>query len=120
MTQIQGIAPIYCVRNIPETTTWYQTHLNFLIEFANDDYAIISKDGFSIHLMHQTNPEILAVTANNIEFFVSCNDIDTYFDEVMATKPKTQVNPLADRPWGNREFHIKDPNGALLRIGKLG
>lgn len=70
--------------------------------------------------MHQTNPEILAVTANNIELFVACEEVDAYFQEVIGTNPQTQVNPVSDRAWGNREFHIKDPNGALLRIGKLG
>jgi uncharacterized glyoxalase superfamily protein PhnB len=25
--------------------------------------------------------------------------------------------PLAERPWGMREFAVIDPNGSLLRIG---
>jgi uncharacterized glyoxalase superfamily protein PhnB len=121
MSPILGIAPVYCVRSVEETSIWYVQHLGFETKYMGEDYAIISKDAHSIHLSEVKDENVLTVTANNFELFIEVGDeIDAYFDEVMKTSPQTQISAVADRPWGNREFHIKDPNGALIRVGRFG
>lgn len=118
MTPITRICPIYCVKNIIQTVKWYEAHLGFTTEFLSNSYAIISKDSSRIHLQSQSEPEILRITANNIELIIDVEDIESYSNEIMSTNPETQISPLALRPWGNQEMHIKDPNGALIRIIK--
>lgn len=119
MPTLKSIAPIYCVSDLPATLDWYNTVLGLPTTFVTEDktYALVGKDNHVIHIQQVTDPEILKVTKNNIEFFLEVDDPDTIYDKAKATT-KTQITELKTQPWGNYEFHIKDPDGALLRIGR--
>lgn len=116
MPEITAIAPIYCVKDIQQTADWYVRVLQFQIHFISDSYAILNHGSQKIHIQPTTDPTILNITANNIEFFIETTDLATLYSHVQASNPNTKFTELKTWPWGNEEFHIYDPNGALIRL----
>ena len=119
MPTVKSLAPIYCVSDMKTTLEWYQTVLGFETSFVTEDhsYALVTRDGHNIHLQQNADPTIQNVTANHIEFFMEVDDPDPVYEQAKSTT-KTKITELKTQPWGNYEFHIKDPDGALLRIGR--
>ncbi len=118
--RIRGISPVVPVRDVAAAAAFYGRHLGFETAFIASDssYAVVARDGQAIHLTACDDEQALHATANNIEIFVAVADIDRLWTAVEASEPPTQVRPLEDKPWGLREFHIKDPDGCLLRFGQ--
>lgn len=51
-----------------------------------------------------------------VEVVLLVRDIDTMFER--ATRLGRVVSPLAERPWGVRDFRLEDPFGVYLRISE--
>lgn len=118
--KVHSIAPIIAVRDSLAAAAFYSKHLGFGLEFImpDDSYAVLSLQGQHIHLTQTDDESALKATANNATYFIAVTGIDAYWAEVEASKPPTKVNPLETKPWGVREFHILDLDGALIRVGE--
>ena len=49
--------------------------------------------------------------------YVYVDDVDTLYGEFVA-KGVQQLDPVADQPWGTREFAVTDPDDNTLRFGQ--
>ena len=118
--RLRGVSPVVPVRDVAATADFYRRHLGFETAFMTPDatYAVVARDGQSIHLTAADDPEALRATARNISFYVEVEDVDGLWSAVAASAPPTKTRPPEDKPWGVREFHILDPDGCLLRFGQ--
>ena len=48
---------------------------------------------------------------------IHVDDVDTMYDRVLKAGHETETAP-ADAPWGERYFHVKDPDGHELSFAK--
>ncbi len=53
----------------------------------------------------------------NSSVYLRVNDIDTLYRRYEGSP--YVVIPLQMRPWGIREFYLKDPNGILYKFGEV-
>jgi lactoylglutathione lyase len=65
------------------------------------------------HLLRSDGEQGLGV---ELCFYVPDEDLETMFARVTPIAPG-RVDPLAMRPWGNRDFRVSDPDGYYIRIG---
>lgn len=49
--------------------------------------------------------------------YLRVDDVDSYYLELQAKGVKI-LSPVADKPWGMREFGVKTPEGHRLMIGQ--
>jgi len=49
-------------------------------------------------------------TASAVALYIEAPDVDALYDRLTASGANI-VDPLADRPWGQREFTVADPDG---------
>ena len=119
MAQFKSVSPIYGVRDTDKTSKWYRDVLGFDVVYKKVDgsYVVVARDGCPIHLLRQVRRDILAVTAHNIEFYVEVEDVDAVYQQALKCSDGSEISAIEDRAWGMREFQVKDPDGALLRIG---
>lgn len=117
--RLQRISPVLPVADVRASVEFYVRHLGFVLDFIVDDdsYALVERDGQALHLTGPADAQGLAAMRNNISMLILVDDVDALWAEVTSTDPPTKTRPPEDMPWGVREFHILDLDGALLRFG---
>ncbi|NND50618.1 MAG: VOC family protein [Rhizobiales bacterium] len=118
--KLNCIAPIIPVADVAKSAGFYRDVLGFEIDFVLEDnsYGVLRLQGQEIHLTGPADAAALAATCNNISVYFWVQGIEDYYAQASAANPGTKITPIEDRPWGMREFHIHDLDGALLRIGE--
>ncbi len=113
---MQSASPLLPAKNVRAAMEWYRDVLGFADAWIYEDegYAIVKRDDAEIHLFE------MAINPRKSDFMVylRVNDIEGLYDEFRALDLIHPNAPLQDRPWGQREFAVLDPNGALLTFGQ--
>jgi uncharacterized glyoxalase superfamily protein PhnB len=81
---------------------------------TGDGFAFVDFDGQSVFDLDAT-PE-LDPQANRAGCYLISNDADSWHTRMSASG--LPVTPIAQRPWGMREFTLTDPSGNRVRIGR--
>jgi catechol 2,3-dioxygenase-like lactoylglutathione lyase family enzyme len=84
--------------------------LGFTEQRAYPDYGIAARDGVEVHFWLCTDARIPKETACRI----AVEGIDALFAAYSALGVIHPNDPLAGKPWGQREFSILDPDGNLV------
>ncbi len=99
-----------------ETINYYGA-LNFVLTADYGDYLILNQGEMEIHFFHF--PSLVPAKSDFMIYLRVDTDIDglyqTYMDAGISIHPNA---PLGDKPWGQREFALIDPNGTLLTFGQ--
>ncbi|TSJ46382.1 bleomycin resistance protein [Fluviicola chungangensis] len=117
---LTSIHPKLPMRSKQTTREFYQK-LGFQ-EFGNvdfPDYLIMEKGGIEIHffLFKELDPK-----ENYGQVYIRSNDIDLDYLK-LSERHTAAIHPnghLEDKPWGQREFSILDPDNNLLTFGQTG
>ena len=87
--------------------------------YANDDgetgegFAFVDYDGQSVFDLDAA-PD-LDPSTNRTGCYLIAKDADSWHARMQAAA--LPVTPIADQPWGMREFTLTDPSGNRVRIG---
>jgi len=118
--KIIGSAPQLVVPNVVETAEYYRDIFGFvIIGYALNPpvYAMVQRDGFQIHFAKGekvvTNEELRKETTDLILWVP---EIDTFYKELKASNTDITME-ITQRPYGSREFIIRDCNGYKILIG---
>ncbi len=116
--QVKRISPMLAVADIDETVGFYVTVLGFQVAKRLPEYAIVERDGATIHFMKAANDTVLAAVRGHTEIYIEVDDIAPLWAHVKAFKDKYKIRDLFDQPYGMTEFHIGDPNQCLVFVGQ--
>ena len=109
MGTIEGIAPIFPVRDLSTALAHYE-RLGFATRaYAGGGYGFATRDGIEIHLGVVTEP----FTTSSAYMFV--DDADAVADTWRAAG--VEVHPPVDTEWGRHEGAVVDPDGNVIRFG---
>lgn len=118
--KIIGSASQLVVLNVVETAEYYRDIFGFvIIGYALNPpvYAMVQRDGFQIHFAKGekivTNEELRKETTDLILWVP---EIDAFYKELKASNADI-VMEITQRPYGSREFIIRDCNGYKILIG---
>jgi len=107
--------PVLASLDIERTVSFYCTRLGFSRVYIDPGvWGIVSRDSVQIHFWPCPDKSI----AENTSCRVYVNGIDALFAELQpqgVVHPKT---PLAQKPWGSREFGVLDPDGNLITFAE--
>jgi catechol 2,3-dioxygenase-like lactoylglutathione lyase family enzyme len=107
---IQG-APVLHVPDVPAAVTYYRDFLGFVSDFGGDDYAVVCRDNSAIHFVKGEG------RPSGIHLFQWVRDVDTCYKEIKERGAEITVE-LGDRPYGVRDFNVRDPNGISIIFGQ--
>ena len=79
-------------------------------------YGFLERDGINLHLALVPD---LDPKANTSAVYLYVDDPDALYAEWRAVKPEGRLDKPEDKEWGVREMTYSDPDGNLLRIGRL-
>lgn len=120
--QFIGIAPQLIVSDVSKTVAYYTEKLGFTVIGLVQDppvYGMVERDGIQIHFgksdtdATKTNRDFRKIST---DFIIWVPEIDSYFEEIKNNNVEI-VEGITLRPYGSREFIIKDCNGFLITFG---
>jgi uncharacterized glyoxalase superfamily protein PhnB len=81
---------------------------------GGDGFAFVDFDGQSVFDLDAA-PN-LDPNTNRAGCYLIVTDADSWYSRMSASG--LPVTPIADQPWGMREFTLTDPSGNHVRIGR--
>jgi len=112
------ISPMLAVANMEETLTFYHDVLGFTATMKSPAYAIVERNGQTIHFMKAASEEVMQCVRGHTEIYIEVSSIGALWEHVKTFKDRYKIRELFDRDYGMTEFHIDDPNGCLVFIGE--
>jgi hypothetical protein len=86
---------------------FYHDVLGFGAGMKSAAYAIISRDGQTIHFMKAASEDVMRCARGHAEIYIEVGGIDLLWEHVKSLKDCYRT-----------EFHIEDPNGCLVFVGE--
>lgn len=80
--------------------------------YDTENYAIVYRDGAELHLWLTQDRHV----AENSGCYLHVDDADVLWRE-WRNRDIPRLSMPEDKAWGQREFHVLDPSGNLIRVG---
>src|SRR5690349_7831419 len=112
----RSIEPILAVRDVPAAVQFYESVLGFSGGWTWGDPPVHGGVRLGpISLQLTLNPD-QATHASGAYYAVFVDDVDDWYSEHLR-RGATVVSPIDNKPWGLREYTVRDLDGYLIRIG---
>ena len=119
--RVTSLAPQFLVDDLARSIAYYQK-LGFTFgEPWGGFYAIAQLDGLELHLKEAPkNPEDRQYRRANdhLDAAAGVDGIEAFYAQC-AAKGVTIIKPLAETPWGTKDFYIECPDGYIISFGGL-
>jgi catechol 2,3-dioxygenase-like lactoylglutathione lyase family enzyme len=106
------------VASMDETLAFYRDVMGFTAIRTSPGYAIVERDGQTVHFQSAASQEVMNCVRGHTEFYLEVSDITALWDHVRTFKVRHRIRDLFVRDYGMTEFHIEDPNGCLIFVGQ--
>jgi uncharacterized glyoxalase superfamily protein PhnB len=112
MATLERIAPELPAADLNQAVAHYEQKLGFKValRLPGNEYAIVERDRVAIHLFAVAGTKPSAV---GVHIFTS--DLDQVYSE-LAGSGATITQGIQRKPWGNREFRVRDEFGNELKF----
>jgi len=112
---LEAAVPILSVSDLSEAIDYYEQILGFQVGWRWGEpsrLASVCRDRVEVNLSQP--PEQKPVISR---VYFQMAGVDAYYNHITMAGAKVAV-PLADRPYGMRDFRIVDPSGNELSFGE--
>ena len=118
MADLTRTRSVLAVRNLDAAVEYYTGVLGMGIDFTAPGWAFLSRGAFRLMLGDCADAMPAHETGDHSYFlYVTVEGIDELYEE-LAGNGATFTQPLADKPWGMREFGIRTPDGHRIMFGQ--
>ncbi|MDI3319477.1 VOC family protein [Pinibacter soli] len=120
-SKIHSTVPVIGTDNIKKSIIYYTKVLGFLSDFEYGNpvvYAGVKSGDAEIYFSY--DPEIVNLIKDkkiSPEIFIWLSDADNLFKEHVKNGAEI-IEPISDRPWGARQYVVKDINGYHLKFAQ--
>ena len=114
-TVLQKSTAIFAVRDVEETLRYYKDVLGFTSTWTwGEPPTFGGAQWGDVGIMFCFEPEICAGVAGH-QHWLDVEDVNSLYTDHIARGAEI-VSPIEDKPWGSREYVVRDINGYHLRI----
>jgi predicted enzyme related to lactoylglutathione lyase len=119
------IAPVFLVKNVVKSAEYYRDFLGFRFDRIwgdPPDFVVLQRGGITIMLnsdegkVKASNPNHRTENDTRWDAYICVPSADSIHDE-LESRGIQIVRPIADAPYGLRDFEIEDLDGYILCIG---
>ena len=111
MTAFLTTVPIIPARDLDASTAWYAEELGYVVHHVEPEYGIVGRGDSWIHFW---GPSGIAPEASTTMLRVGVDGIDTLYGDCQRRGIVHPNGPLERKPWGTREFAVRDRDGNLV------
>ena len=123
-----GVIPSIRVRDMAEALRFYCGTLEFTLDRGGDSEINSSLTRGDAHLMVETATNLYGDqynaairermgTPSSMALYMEASDLAEFYSRLEAAGARI-VDPLAERPWGQKEFTVEDHEGNWLTFWK--
>ena len=115
---LTSIHPKLPMRDKAITIDYYLNQLGFQVVGSADfeGYLMVEKDHIQIHFFEFKG---LDPKENYGQVYIRTDDIDAVYQAFLERKVRIHpAGPLEEKPWGQKEFSLLDPDHNLLTFGQ--
>jgi catechol 2,3-dioxygenase-like lactoylglutathione lyase family enzyme len=109
VTEFVSTIPIIPARDIEASTAWYRDELGFDVVHVEREYGIVRRGESWIHFW---GPSGIAPEDSNTMIRLGVRGIDELYSHCEERGIVHPNDPLSDKPWGMREFSVRDRDGS--------
>ena len=115
--RVTSFAPQLLVKDLARSITFYEK-LGFTFgEPWEGFYAIGQLDGLELHLKKPPKDEYeRRRESEHLDAAAGVDGIEVFYEQCTANGV-TIIKPLAETPWGTKDFYVEDPDGNILCFG---
>jgi catechol 2,3-dioxygenase-like lactoylglutathione lyase family enzyme len=106
------------VADMEETIAFYRDVLGFVAVLNSPEYAIVERNGQTVHFQKAASQEVLNCVRGHAEIYIEVVGIESLWEHAKTFKDRYRIRDLFVREYGMREFHIQDPNECLVFVGE--
>ncbi len=118
MSDIFASTFVLAVKDLEASTRFYQDKLGFTEDLRVDGWAFLSRGACKLRLGHCPDAVPMADAPDHSWFaYLHVRDAAAMSAEVVANGVEIW-HPLADKPWGVREFAVVTPDGHRIVFGE--
>lgn len=116
---MQRVVPVIPVEDYERSRSFWVDALDFEVDWEWRDepglpvFAQISRAGLSLYLAQRSGEAAAPCTT-----YVYVSDVDAWHQEALEAGLAVEAPPQ-DRPWGNREMSLRDPDGNALVVASV-
>lgn len=98
-----------------QRTIEFYTQLGFQLDADYGNYLILLTEVTELHFFHHPK---LRPAASHFMIYLRMNNGIEHFYENLLNQHIPILTALENKPWGQAEFALTDPNGTLLTFGQ--
>ena len=116
--QVLDATFVLAVNDLARSVRFYVDQLGFEEDFQVEGWAFLSRGACQLRLGHCPDAVPMSKAQDHSWFaYLHVDDAQAMYREVLEKGVEIWL-PLADRPWGQREFAIVTPDGHRLVVGQ--
>ena len=106
-------APLLLVPDVVATADYYRDLLGFRSDpgAASPEYSVVWRDNAALHFARGER------SPTGVRVFFWVKDVNALWNDLTARGAEV-AQPIETRPYGIRDFSLRDPNGVILVFGQ--
>jgi len=118
MSQISKVRFVLAVLDLKRSTDYYTSVLGLDIDFEAPGWSFLSRGSFRI-MLGECADAIPPTDLGDHSYYgyITVDDVDALYGEYQQSGAQF-IQPLANKPWGMREFGIRTIDGHRLMFGQ--
>lgn len=120
MSKTYQITPLLHVRDLREALEFFCNTLGFELKFRERNYAYVEFEGHGLRMLEEPERNLTPDGKARVTVYIDVSDVDAVFARLapaLSALPTDCVEPLMDKPWSQREFQVRMPDGDWLNVG---
>jgi catechol 2,3-dioxygenase-like lactoylglutathione lyase family enzyme len=122
MTNLRQITPFLHVPDLATALDLFTRVLGFTVEYRESHYAYLERKPVAVRILEEPGrPLPAAGDKARMTVYIDVVDVDALYAELLPgldTLREGDVVPPEDKVWGQREFHVRLPDGQWLSFGQ--
>lgn len=117
---VQAVTPFVRCADLQVQVAFYQDCLGFKMTSLADNYAYLRHGGAALRLLECPPNSDGTALGHNQSFYIDVRDVDALYAQLKPALdglPEGRVRAPFEQPYGQREFHVLDEDGALVFFG---
>ena len=118
MSEITKVRFVLAVVDLKQSTDYYTSVLGFAIDFVVPGWSFLSRGNFRVMLGECVDAIPPGELGDHSYYgYITVDNVAALYDEYRRSGAHF-IQPLADKPWGMREFGIRTIDGHRLMFGQ--
>lgn len=121
MTQVHQVTPFLHVPDLEAALAFFCDTLPFEVKFREGTYAYVELVGCGLRLLEERHRVLTPDGKARVSVYIDVSNVDELHAQLrdrLERLPPEWVEPLMNKPYKQREFQVRLPDGDWLTFGQ--